>query len=403
MFMHLGIGRLKALVLAMIVARILIGILSPFIAITCKWLIIGRYKPGRYPLWGSMYLRWWIVEQIIRIMGKGYLSGDIPIIGPHGQRLYLRLMGIKLGRNVKIGKGTSISQFDLVTIEDGVVLDDCLVRPFGLEKNHFVLLPIIIGRRSSIGAKSTIAPGAVIPPDTHVGPLSSSHELEDSSPKNKEYCRPLSLGPPLHLMIFIGAPILLVVTLISYMPWYLLILNMEHSARNNGWYMDDINTIVDAFSWWCTPKRLPYYFVLRILRRTVVPPIKLAAVIFVKKFFIGKFKQQDKERMNKPWNRFRYWLMANLMDGSDLCGVAYLVGRHYEIISSIYRLLGAKVGQRVYWPGSGFDIVEYDLLEIGDDVVFGSRSIIMTRSTERSAKVVIADNAMLGNCVYFSL
>ena len=28
------------------------------------------------------------------------------------------------------------------------------------------------------------------------------------------------------------------------------------------------------------------------------------------------------------------------------------------------RLLGARVGQRVYWPGSGLDIVEYDLLEV---------------------------------------
>ena len=399
-FMQMGIGRLRALLLAMIVARIMIGTLSPLIAILCKWLIIGRYKPGRYPLWGSMYLRWWIVEQIIRIMGKGYLSGDIPIVGPHVQRLYLRLMGIKIGRNVKIGRGTSISQFDLVTIEDGVVLDDCLIRPFGLEKNHFILLPIIIGKRSSVGAKSTLAPGAVIPPDTHIGPLSSSHELEDSNYKNMEYCRPLLPGPPWYLMIFIGAPILLVVALISYMPWYLLILDMEENARKNGWYMDDINNIVDAFSWWVTPKRLPYYFLLRILRRTVVPPIKLASVIFVKKFFIGKFKQMDKERMNKPWNRFKYWLMANLMDGNDLCGVAYLVGRHYEIISTVYRLLGAKVGKRVYWPGSGFDIVEYDLLEIGDDVVFGSRSIIMTRSTEGSVKVVIADNAMLADrCV----
>mmetsp|Transcript_37274 Transcript_37274/g.99245 ORF Transcript_37274/g.99245 Transcript_37274/m.99245 type:complete len:111 (-) Transcript_37274:216-548(-) len=38
----------------------------------------------------------------------------------------------------------------------------------------------------------------------------------------------------------------------------------------------------------------------------------------------------------------------------------------------ILRLLGAKVGKRIYWPGSGIEgLVEYDLLEVGDDVVFG--------------------------------
>lgn len=64
------------------------------------------------------------------------------------------------------------------------------------------------------------------------------------------------------------------------------------------------------------------------------------------------------------------------------------------------RLLGAKVGERVYWPGSGFDVVEYDLIEIGNDVVFGSRSLLMTRSTERSSRITIGDNAMLADrCV----
>lgn len=38
------------------------------------------------------------------------------------------------------------------------------------------------------------------------------------------------------------------------------------------------------------------------------------------------------------------------------------------------RALGAKVGKRVFWPGSGLlGVVEFDLLNIGDDVVFGSR------------------------------
>ena len=28
-----------------------------------KWLIIGRTKPGRYPLWGAYYFRWWLVQR----------------------------------------------------------------------------------------------------------------------------------------------------------------------------------------------------------------------------------------------------------------------------------------------------------------------------------------------------
>lgn len=46
------------------------------------------------------------------------------------------------------------------------------------------------------------------------------------------------------------------------------------------------------------------------------------------------------------------------------------------MVSRLYRLFGSKIGKRVYWPGSGFKVVEYDLFEVGDDVVFGSRSTV---------------------------
>jgi acyl carrier protein len=70
-FMKIGYGRFTSLLLAMVISRVILGILAPLTGIAAKWLIIGRYQPGKYPLWGSMYLKWWIVEQIINIMGKG--------------------------------------------------------------------------------------------------------------------------------------------------------------------------------------------------------------------------------------------------------------------------------------------------------------------------------------------
>ena len=73
-----------------------------------------------------------------------------------------------------------------------LVLDECLIRAVTLEKKHLVLLPIIIGQGSSVGAKTTVEAGAIIPPNTHLGPLSSSHELDDAKDENKKYCRSLS-------------------------------------------------------------------------------------------------------------------------------------------------------------------------------------------------------------------
>lgn len=131
-----------------------------------------------------------------------------------------------------------------------------------------------------------------------------------------------------------------------------------------------------------------------------MPFIKLFVIILIKWTIVGKFEPMDLEEKQRPWNRFRYWLMSKLMPGGGLAGVAKLVGTHYELISIIYRLLGAKVGKRIYWPGSGLEIVEFDLLEIGDDVVFGSRSVIITSSTTCSKKVVLESGTMVADrCV----
>jgi len=398
--MDLGVGRLRALVIAMIISRIMTGIIFPVLGVLCKWVIVGRYKPGKFPMWGSMYLRWWLVEQILRIFGKGVFSGNFPIFGNCLLVAYYRMLGATIGRNVKISKGSALGQVDLVSIGDDTIIDDAIVRPFTLEERSMVLLPIRIGANCSVGVRSIVASGATLADNVHIGPQSSSHEVGDASISNRKYCRPLYSQPPLFLMLFLGFPILAIVTIVSYLPWYLVLRTMENEARTQGWYKEDIKTLYDAFVWWCKPQRLPFYFVLRILRKIVVPPIQLLQAIIIKNVVIGRFEPCEKEQLESPWNRFRYWLMKALLNGTDLCGVAPLVGKHYEIISTIYRSLGAKVGERVYWPGSGFEVVDYDLLEIGNDVVFGSRSVIMTRSVDRAAKVVIGDSAMLADrCV----
>jgi len=81
--------------------------------------------------------------------------------------------------------------------------------------------------------------------------------------------------------------------------------------------------------------------------------------------------------------------------------VTDLIGRHYELVSMMYRAMGAKVGKRVFWPGhqpvfSG----EFDLIEIGDDVVFGSRSAILTATSDAYKKVTLsAGSNVSDNCI----
>jgi hypothetical protein len=106
-----------------------------------------------------------------------------------------------------------------------------------------------------------------------------------------------------------------------------------------------LHSIYHAFLWWITPQRLFYFFILRVVKRCIVPPIKLIVIILIKWLIVGKFvplSEGEKQNM-KSWLRFKYWLMSKLLPGGGLVGVAKLVGSHYEIISIIYRLLGSKV------------------------------------------------------------
>ena len=54
--------------------------------------------------------------------------------------------------------------------------------------------------------------------------------------------------------------------------------------------------------------------------------------------------------------------------------VSSMLGHNHAGVGWLLQCLGAHVGKRIFWPGSGINIVEYDLLTVEDDCVFGSRS-----------------------------
>ncbi|TBU60011.1 hypothetical protein BD310DRAFT_356912 [Dichomitus squalens] len=76
-----------------------------------------------------------------------------------------------------------------------------------------------------------------------------------------------------------------------------------------------------------------------------------------------------------------------------------VIGSHYETTSIIWRCMGAKIGKRVYWPGSGVYCPDPELLEVGDDVVFWSRSEAFTTDAHGSGRIVVKSGAMIADRV----
>jgi len=136
--------------------------------------------------------------------------------------------------------------------------------------------------------------------------------------------------------------------------------------------------------------------VLHIWNVAVIPILYIILVILVKWCIIGKFKKGKKDN----WGRLQYWAMSKLLPREEFYHLNHIWGTHFFINNWVYRALGAKVGDRIYWPGSGIDFVEWDLLTIEDDTVFGSRSAVFCSSNDHFSEVVIEKLSMVGDrCV----
>jgi non-ribosomal peptide synthetase-like protein len=102
-----------AVAIAASVAAFLIATLLEFaLAIAGKWLIAGRLKAGRYPLWGLTYYRWWLADRLVEAAPSYLLSGSSMYAW------WLRALGANIGRDVVIGSMT-LRAPDLLTIGEG--------------------------------------------------------------------------------------------------------------------------------------------------------------------------------------------------------------------------------------------------------------------------------------------
>ncbi|MDO5499878.1 MAG: amino acid adenylation domain-containing protein, partial [Propionibacteriaceae bacterium] len=123
------------------------------LSIMAKWAIIGRYRPGAYPLWGSYYIRWWIVQRFVEVSGHGRLAGT-PFMS-----IYYRLMGAKVGRNCVLGT-EHCSTFDTIRIGDDTAIGpETHLLGYRVENGYLVIDTVDIGNGCFIGAHSALGLG----------------------------------------------------------------------------------------------------------------------------------------------------------------------------------------------------------------------------------------------------
>ncbi len=137
------------------------------IAIIGKWLLLGRLQPGRYPLYGFTFFRWWLVDRLSEIPPRHLLSGS-PL-----HVWYWRLMGAKVGRDVMMG-ALSLRAPDLVTIGDGASIGTSVnLENIRVEGDQLIVGAIEIGRDGYVGSYCAIEGDTRIDDDARLDSLSA--------------------------------------------------------------------------------------------------------------------------------------------------------------------------------------------------------------------------------------
>ncbi|KAM0418608.1 hypothetical protein ACHAPT_012507, partial [Fusarium lateritium] len=384
-------GRLFNLTVSIFISRVVVRCVAPFVGIAAKWLIIGRYREGLYPMWGVYHTRWWMVQKITSICGRGFFNMNDAM-----ERLYCRLMGAKIGKNVKLS-GAAIGEWDLLDIGDGTVLTKSICRPFAAEGNTSMYLGrITLGAGCSVGVASIIAPGSEMPPNTCFGFNSSSWETEDADEIYREQLPNQARKPHWLLECLFTMPLKLIAWFLTLLPWVAGLIGMVMQKPS-----ESESPLRGIVSWFAEPDRVGYHYLALVLKSLFGPFFLFGFTVMVKGILDKAFGKigPGSAKCEGAIATWRANLTKALCPVPRLHDVTSMFGQHYEATSVALRMLGAKVGERVYWPGTGPSIGDYHLLDVGNDVVFGSRAHLVTSDGLGSEKIAIKDRAMIADRV----
>jgi non-ribosomal peptide synthetase-like protein len=136
--------------------------------IVAKWVLIGRWKVHEFPVWGLVYMRFWIVKALVHANPMTFFIGTPLYV------LYLRALGARIGKGVTILSHTIPVCTDLLTIGAGTVI--CKDSTFLCYRAHAGRIqtgPVTLGRDVYIGEKTVLDINTAMGDEAQLGHTSS--------------------------------------------------------------------------------------------------------------------------------------------------------------------------------------------------------------------------------------
>lgn len=373
---------------------VVINIVTAVIAIAAKWIILGRTKPGRYPLWGVYYFRWWLARRFMTLVHIKWLQGSPAI------RLYLKALGGTVGEDAMLGD-VDAGAIDLVTIGKGTSIGGKVkLANSEVIANELVIGRIHIGDDVSIGTSCVISHGVTVGDHAEVADLTSvppdtfirEAEQWDGSPARKvgmvdlaELPAPAQASPERRRLLgFVYALVLMTVPPVSLLPIFPAFYLFDQIG-------DTLAASTDVDYHWYLPL-LTWPTAMGLVAFTVVL-IALVRWLVLPRVTSGRYSIFSGFYMRK-------WIVS-LATEVTLETLSSLFATIY--MRAWYRFMGAKIGHGAEISSnlSG----RYDLTEIGpknfiaDEVVYGEEDIrrgwMRLEPVKTEARVFVGNDAVV--------
>ncbi|WP_174519045.1 Pls/PosA family non-ribosomal peptide synthetase [Gordonia desulfuricans] len=129
-------------------------------------LLLRGVTPGDHPRGGSVHLRLWVAERLLDASGAANISGAPWMI-------YLaRALGASIGKGVDLHTIPPVT--GMLTVGEGASVEpEVDLSGWWIDGDVVHIGEVVIKRGASVGARSTLAPGAVIGRDAEVSPGSA--------------------------------------------------------------------------------------------------------------------------------------------------------------------------------------------------------------------------------------
>ncbi|MGW7052600.1 Pls/PosA family non-ribosomal peptide synthetase [Streptomyces sp. NPDC054887] len=136
--------------------------------VAAKWILVGRWKAGEFPVWGITYLRFWTVRVLL------HANPMILFVGNPLYVLYLRTLGARIGAHVTILSKTVPVCTDLLRIGSGtVVRKDAYFLCYRAHAGRIETGEITLGRDVFVGEKTVLDIGTAMGDGAQLGHTSA--------------------------------------------------------------------------------------------------------------------------------------------------------------------------------------------------------------------------------------